>query len=293
MKVAILGPIVKDHITIDDHTETQVGGIPYYCGNVFSHLGAETTVFVTYAKQDDQWFRNNFTNINIEHIPVPKTLEFSRTYSSKNPDVCQSIKIIYTPNTIKVTDELLLKLEKFDYIVLSPLFYDNIPTELFIKLKQNLNKKIVHGNFGMFTYAIDDKFVQQHPENLINVAQYINYLFLDENEIKFVGQKSSVEESINEIQKKGVPVIIATNGSRGSRVFTKDRIYHIPAYAPLSIVDPTGAGDTYLAAFIRSLELFDSYEKSGQFAAMTATISLEKRGSFSGTIEEVYKRLGW
>jgi sugar/nucleoside kinase (ribokinase family) len=293
MKVAILGPIVKDHITIDEDTKTQVGGIPYYAGNVFSHLGAETTVFVTYAKEDDQWFRNNFTDAVIEHVQVQKTLEFSRTYNSKNPDKCQSIEIIYSPNVILATDNLLAKLESFDYIVLSPLFYDNLPVELFKKLKVDYNKKVVHGNFGMFTYAIGNKLVQQHSENLISVADYIDYLFLDENEIMFVGQRDTVEESVKVIQDKGTSVIIATNGSKGSRIFTRNSIFKISAYPPKQIVDPTGAGDTYLAAFIRSLELFDDYEKSGQFAAMTATISLEQRGSFSGSLEEVYKRLGW
>lgn len=293
MKVAILGPIVKDHITVDTTTETQIGGIPYYAGNVFSRLGADITAFVTYAKEDDSLFRNSFSNVSIEHIPVPLTLEFSRTYSSREPDICQSIEIAYSPNVIAVTDELLTKLDSFEYILLSPLFHDNIPAELFEKLKNKLHKKIVHGNFGMFTYAVDNEFIQQHPENLLNVAQYIDYLFLDENEIMFVVQKETVEDAVSILQDKGISVIVVTSGSKGSRIFTKDEVFQIPAYSPKVVADPTGAGDTYMAAFVRSLELFDDYEKNGKFAAMTATVSLEKRGAFDGSLEGVYQRLGW
>jgi sugar/nucleoside kinase (ribokinase family) len=284
---------VKDRVTVDKNTEIQVGGIPYYAGNVFARLGAETTVFVTYASRDDKWFRKNLTDVTVEHIPVQKTLEFERIYTSDNPDVCRSIEIDYSPNIIHPTDELLSKLKSFDYIVLSPLFHDNIPLELFTAIKKNLGKKIVHGNFGMFTYGIGNKFIQKHPENLMNAAQYIDYLFLDENEIKFVSQKDTAEEAAKKIQEKGTFMIAATNASKGSRIFSKDRIIEIPAYPPKRVADPTGAGDVYMAAFIRSLELFDDFEKCGQFAAMTATISLEQRGSFNKSISDVYQRLGW
>jgi sugar/nucleoside kinase (ribokinase family) len=57
--------------------------------------------------------------------------------------------------------------------------------------------------------------------------------------------------------------------------------------------DPTGAGDSYLAGFIKALSLFDDPKKQGDFAAMTATISLETHGHLKGSTEEVLTRLGW
>jgi sugar/nucleoside kinase (ribokinase family) len=47
-----------------------------------------------------------------------------------------------------------------------------------------------------------------------------------------------------------VPEIILTLGSRGSVVVTTDRIEHIVARKVLGPVDPTGAGDTFSAAYL-------------------------------------------
>lgn len=289
MKVAVLGPICRDYIKVDNELKLQIGGIPYYVAYVFKSLGVENiTPFITFNKKDEDWVKDNFKGIKIEHIPVEKTLEFSREYFSDNPDVCVSIKIKYSPNTIKITNFLIDKLEEFDYIILSPLFYDNIPQELFFRLEQ---KNLVHGNFGMFTHAENNEFVQKNPENLVEILPCLNYLFLDVNESNFVSKKENILDMGKFFQDKGVKNMIITNGSKGSHLFIKNKYYHIPAYPPKKIVDPTGAGDTYLAAFIKSLELFKSPRQQGQFAAMTATISLENRGAFSGTIQDVKNRL--
>ncbi len=290
MRVAILGPVCKDYIKIDDKTKLQIGGIPYYTAHVFNKLNAEAVLFLTYAVKDDSWIRDNFKNISIVHIPVENTLEFSRTYFSKNPDVCTSIKIKYSPNIINPDKKIIEQLQDFDYIIFAPLFHDNIPKNFFNVLK---DKNLVLGNFGMFTYAENNKFVQKNPENLIKVLSYLDYLFLDENEAKFVSKKDNIQKSACYLQKKGVENVIITNGSKGSYLFIGDKEYKIPAYLPKKIGDPTGAGDTYMAAFIRSLELFDNPEKQGKFAAMAATLSIEQRGAFNKSLEDIYNRLGW
>lgn len=48
----------------------------------------------------------------------------------------------------------------------------------------------------------------------------------------------------------GVPEVLLTLGSRGSWVVTPDRVEHVPAVDVERSVDPTGAGDTYLATYL-------------------------------------------
>jgi sugar/nucleoside kinase (ribokinase family) len=48
----------------------------------------------------------------------------------------------------------------------------------------------------------------------------------------------------------GVPEVILTLGSQGSWVVTKDEIEHVPARVVVGPVDPTGAGDTFSAAYL-------------------------------------------
>jgi sugar/nucleoside kinase (ribokinase family) len=291
MKIAILGPVCKDSITVDETTNDQLGGIPYYTGTALSGLGADVTAYITYGAQDDKWVRDNFPGVAIRHIDAPGTLHFSRTYSSKNPDVCLSVKIDYFPNPIAPTTELLEELGRFDYIILSPLLHDNVSPEFFRALKQRTDKPIVHGNFGMFTYAINNEFVQKDPDQFMAAAPYVDHLFLDEKEVQFATSSASVGEAVHKLKALGVKEVVVTGGSRGSTLFTLNGEYAIPAYKPEVVADPTGAGDTYLAGYIAACQFYKEPLQRGKFAAMTATLSLEKRGAFSGSKEDVLKRL--
>ena len=286
MRVAILGPVCKDYIKIDNETKLQIGGIPYYTAHVFDKLGTEAVLFLTYALKDDSWVKDNLKNISVVNIPVENTLEMNVFYSRKNPDV-REVKTNGVPNVLDfryVKDKLKL----FDYIIFAPLFHDNIPNKIF---RSFAHKNLVLGNFGMFAYAEKNKVVYKNPENLVKIAKYLDYLFLDENEVKFAAQKDTIQKSARYLQKKGVENVVITNGSKGSYLFIKDKEYKIPAYSPKKIGDPTGAGDTYMAAFIRSLELFDDPEKQGKFAAMAATLSIEQRGAFDKSLKDIYDRL--
>ena len=290
MKIAVLGPVCRDIITIDGvRFEDQLGGIPYYVALTLRHLGVEEIVpYITYGADDEAWVLGYFMDMEVRSLHVEQSLESTIEYSSANPDARRH-KIRYAPNTIEPTPGLLAELERFDHIILAPLFHDNIPHELFSKLR---HKSLIHGNFGMFTYEEDGKYVRKHPENLISVLPFLNYLFLDDNEAKYVTGMSTVEEAGFFFLDHGLKTAAITEGSRGSHIFENGKQYDIPAFPPTTLGDPTGAGDTYLAAYVRSLELFDTVEKRGAFAAMVATMSIEKRGAFDASLDEVLRRLG-
>ena len=288
MKVAIAGPIVKDTVTVDGISATHMGGIPYYEAHVLRSLGIEVEVFITYGKSDEQWVLENFQNIKVHSIYVEKTLENKIFYSKNEPDHRHVPESIYDAGVILPEEKLINELRSFDYIVLGPLYYTNIPYEFFEKLK---DKNLIFGNFGLFTYYEGGKMVWKNPESLARVAPFLQYLFLDEKEIKFGAGKDTLEESAQYFLSLGVKNVIVTEGSRGSMIFTPDRVYKIRAFPVKEIVDPTGAGDTYAAGYITALSLFDDIERRGEFAAMVATMVVEKHGAFNGTIQEVLDRI--
>lgn len=288
MKVAVLGPIAKDCVKVDDNLSIQIGGIPYYIALALKALNVEKIMaYVSCASEDNEWVRDNFVNLEVKCLPAERTLESNLEYASANPDE-RKHEIKCYANTIEPGIELIKELEDYDYIILGPLFHDNIPLELFDKLK---HKNLVLGNFGMFTYGENGKFVKKNPENLIKILPFLKYLFLDKSEAEFVSGKYNIHEAALFFQSHGLSNMIITEGSKGSHLFLGESHYDIPAFKPSKVSDPTGAGDTYLAAFIRALELYKDPEEQGKFAAMVATMSLEDRGAFRKNIEEVQNRL--
>ncbi|MFA6446464.1 MAG: hypothetical protein WCW14_04430, partial [Candidatus Paceibacterota bacterium] len=192
MKVAIIGPIAKDIVIINGISNTHIGGIPYYVGIALKALGVDVKVFGTYAVEDDKLINENFKGVKLKSIYVGKTITHELSYSQDNPDIRETRVPEYSSNTFPMDDELINELRGFDYIILGPLYYENIPYELYEKLK---DKNLVLNNFGLFTYHDKGELVRKNPENLARVAPFLQYLFLDEDEIRYGAQKETLEEA--------------------------------------------------------------------------------------------------
>ncbi len=85
------------------------------------------------------------------------------------------------------------------------------------------------------------------------------------------------EESTLERIVQAIPIVVATEGSDGARVFWKgdSRRFRPPRK---DVVDTTGAGDIFAAAFFgRYIQTFDPWE-AGRFATLVAAVSVTRLG---------------
>jgi len=92
-------------------------------------------------------------------------------------------------------------------------------------------------------------------------------------------------------------LLIVTRGERGATVYQRGEARHFPAFKVEEVVDPTGAGDVFAAAYLIELERSGDPYKAAVFANCVASVSVEKRGTKElPTLEEVEERLaeiGW
>lgn len=80
------------------------------------------------------------------------------------------------------------------------------------------------------------------------VLRHVSVLKLAEDEARtLVGEPD--EEALRSL---GVPEVLVTLGSRGSLVLAEGRLERVPARAVDGVVDPTGAGDAFSAAYLVS-----------------------------------------
>jgi sugar/nucleoside kinase (ribokinase family) len=86
-----------------------------------------------------------------------------------------------------------------------------------------------------------------------DVLRHVAILKLNDEEAETLVGSAEPEA----LRRLGVPEVILTLGSQGSFVITADLIEHVPASPIAGAVDPTGAGDTFSAAYLtaRAVEL--------------------------------------
>ena len=70
------------------------------------------------------------------------------------------------------------------------------------------------------------------------------------NEIKVATGFADLHSGMKKIYGCGVKIVIVTRGIEGSTLFFEDRFYDIPACTPKVVKDPTGAGDSFIGAFL-------------------------------------------
>ena len=95
----------------------------------------------------------------------------------------------------------------------------------------------------------------------------VNLIFLDEFEKSIIGDGFDVDE------------MVITNGSHGSRIVSDGEV-KIDAVKCDDVVDTTGCGDTYMAAYISKRITDNSIEKSGRFASKVAAEKLKCLGHY-------------
>jgi len=131
--------------------------------------------------------------------------------------------------------------------------------------------------------------------------KYCNILKLSEEELILVTGCEDIEEGIESLIAQQIKIALVTLGSKGSVVALPNAIRYVPPYT-VEAVDTTGAGDSYLGAFLHRLlssrktidELsIDEVAEWGRFANVAGALCASRIGSISSlpTLDEIEKCL--
>ena len=87
-------------------------------------------------------------------------------------------------------------------------------------------------------------------------------------------------------------VVARTRGGQGSELHIEGAVHRIPVAAATNVVDPTGAGDAYIAGLLTGLRAGRPAEAAGRMGALAATYVIEQHGpqSHAYTREEFAAR---
>jgi adenosine kinase len=73
-------------------------------------------------------------------------------------------------------------------------------------------------------------------------------------------------------------MVARTRGAEGSELHVGGSVYTVPVATPESVVDPTGAGDAYIAGLLTGLREERAAEVAGRMGALAATYVIEQQG---------------
>ena len=87
-------------------------------------------------------------------------------------------------------------------------------------------------------------------ESLEKVIARVDCLILNDEEIEQLTGAPNLVTAAAQVLEMGPSVVVAKQGKYGAALFTADDHFWIPAYPLETVVDPTGAGDTFAGGFV-------------------------------------------
>lgn len=90
-------------------------------------------------------------------------------------------------------------------------------------------------------------------DRLIPLVKDVDYLLMNEHELYLVTGQASISEAVADLRDMGVEQLIVKVGEMGSIVITPELNELVEAHDVDGVVDSTGAGDYYTAAFAHAI----------------------------------------
>jgi len=87
-------------------------------------------------------------------------------------------------------------------------------------------------------------------DSLVAAIESVDCLILNDAELRQLTGKPNLVSAAREILGWGPRVIVAKQGEYGAALVTRESFFALPAYPLETVVDPTGAGDTFAGGFV-------------------------------------------
>lgn len=120
-------------------------------------------------------------------------------------------------------------------------------------------------------------------DDLLKLLKKVDLFVLNDSEAKLLTKDDNVISAIKKIHKLGPKNVIIKKGEHGAILSVEGDLFVAPAYPLLKVVDPTGAGDTFLGGLIGYLasangKINENLRNAVVYGAVTASFCCEGFG---------------
>jgi sugar/nucleoside kinase (ribokinase family) len=93
-------------------------------------------------------------------------------------------------------------------------------------------------------------WIEGKTDDLRKAISQVDVIFMDEGEARQFSGQANLVKAARHIQATGPHTVVVKRGEHGVLVFHKDATFVAPAFPLETVVDPTGAGDSFAGGFM-------------------------------------------
>ena len=105
-----------------------------------------------------------------------------------------------------------------------------------------------------------DLWIRTEPEEVRRLLQRIDGLVLNDSEARLLTGVDNLVQAGREVRAMGPAFVVIKKGEHGAMFFSEHETYVLPAYPTPTVVDPTGAGDSFAGGMMGYLAQQGNFE---------------------------------
>jgi sugar/nucleoside kinase (ribokinase family) len=96
-------------------------------------------------------------------------------------------------------------------------------------------------------------WIETARDSLVQAIREVDMLLMNDAEIRQLTEQPNLVRGARTVMEMGPPVVVAKQGEYGAALYTGNAFFALPAYPLETVVDPTGAGDSFAGGFLGHL----------------------------------------
>jgi sugar/nucleoside kinase (ribokinase family) len=123
-------------------------------------------------------------------------------------------------------------------------------------------------------------------DSLVEAIKEVDCLILNDSEARQLTEEPNLARAARTIRDWGPRVVVAKQGEYGAALFTDRGFFSLPGYPLETVLDPTGAGDTFAGGFLGYLSAHagepftdDLFRRAMTYGSVLASFNVEEFGT--------------
>ena len=97
-------------------------------------------------------------------------------------------------------------------------------------------------------------WIESARESLLRTMASVDMILMNDDEVRMLTEEPTLLKAARQIMAMGPSVVVVKQGEYGAALFTADGFFSIPAFPLETVIDPTGAGDSFAGGLLGYLD---------------------------------------
>jgi sugar/nucleoside kinase (ribokinase family) len=130
-----------------------------------------------------------------------------------------------------------------------------------------------------------DHWIENTRDPLIRAIGEVDVAFMNDAEIRMLTNEANLVRAARTVMDMGPRTVVAKQGEYGAALFAGEGFFALPAYPLETVVDPTGAGDSFAGGFLGYLASQESADdeaalrRAMTYGSVLASFNVEEFGT--------------